>query len=274
MRKFIAPFTALAVALLLAMPAWAQPSTFPAKVEQPWFPQGRLATPITATGSSSATLLPSAGFIGWLCNTGTADAWVGFGTANTVTTSATTGTYLKAGSCSSYDLFPAIGAAAGPYTYVATITGGTSTTITVETGMGQPPLNADTTVTGTISTTQGTSPWIVGLTPLTPVVAGSAVSSSVLKNAAGNLASVYAISTVSGYLMVFNATSAPSNGATTAGVASGNMVECIGPSTQPFAHFGVGPLEAYSVGITAVFSSTGCATLTLSATAFIHGAVQ
>jgi hypothetical protein len=109
---------------------------------------------------------------------------------------------------------------------------------------------------------------------ITPGVAGSASSSLVLKAAAGNLYSVYANSTVSGYLMVFNATSAPMNGSTTAGVAANDMVQCVGPSTNPFLSFNPGPPEVYSVGITAAFSSTGCATLTLSATAFIHGSVQ
>jgi hypothetical protein len=109
---------------------------------------------------------------------------------------------------------------------------------------------------------------------ITPGVAGSASSSLVLKAAAGNLYSVYANSTVSGYLMVFNATSAPMNGSTTAGVAANNMVQCVGPSTSPFLSFNPGPPEVYSTGITAAFSSTGCATLTLSATAFIHGSVQ
>lgn len=110
--------------------------------------------------------------------------------------------------------------------------------------------------------------------PITPIVGGSAVSSQVLKASPGNLYGAYANATVSGYLMVFNSTSAPSNGATTAGTASGNMTECIGPSTSPWVNFSPGPPEVYSVGITAVFSSTGCGTLTLSATAFFHGAVQ
>jgi hypothetical protein len=108
----------------------------------------------------------------------------------------------------------------------------------------------------------------------TPAIAGSAASSLVLKASAGNLYSAYVNSTVQGYLMVFNAVSAPANGATTAGTASGNMVECIGPSITPYLAFSGLPPEAYSVGITAVFSTTGCATLTASATAFIHGQIQ
>lgn len=98
---------------------------------------------------------------------------------------------------------------------------------------------------------------------ITPVVGGSAVSSLVLKAGAGNLYSVYANCTAACWLMVFNSITAPSNGATTAGVASGNMVECI-----PIASGGAGsisyapgPPAVYSVGITATISSTACATL-------------
>jgi hypothetical protein len=127
--------------------------------------------------------------------------------------------------------------------------------------------------TGTL-TPLPVAPSSTGAAGLTPVVGGSAASSQVLKASAGNLYSAYANSTVSGYLMIFNATAAPSNGSTTAGTASGNLVQCVGPSTNPFLSFDPGPPEAYSVGITAVFSSTSCATLTLSATAFFHGSVQ
>lgn len=109
---------------------------------------------------------------------------------------------------------------------------------------------------------------------ITPIVGGSAVSTLQLKNGAGNLYSVYANSSVSGYLMVFNTTTTPTNGSTTAGTASGNMVECVGPSTQPFISNLPGPPDVYSVGIYAAFSTTGCGTLTLSATAFIKGKVQ
>lgn len=111
---------------------------------------------------------------------------------------------------------------------------------------------------------------------LTPVVCGSAVSSCVLKASAGNLYSAYAECTAACWLMVFNSTSAPSNGSTTAGVASGNMVECIdisAGSSKSIAFAGMPP-EVYSVGITAAISSTACATLTLSTVAFVKGSVK
>lgn len=111
---------------------------------------------------------------------------------------------------------------------------------------------------------------------ITPVVGGSAASSQVLKASPGNLYSVYANCTAACWLMVFNAVSAPSNGATTAGVASGNLVHCV-----PIIAGGAGgvsvngmPPDVFTVGITAAISSTACATLTLATTGFINGKVQ
>jgi len=111
---------------------------------------------------------------------------------------------------------------------------------------------------------------------ITPVVGGSAVSSLVLKNAPGNLYSVYAECSAACWLMVFNATAAPSNSSTTAGVASGNMVECIpiAAGGSGSINYASGPPAVYTVGITAAISSTTCATLTLATTGFIHGMVQ
>jgi hypothetical protein len=107
-------------------------------------------------------------------------------------------------------------------------------------------------------------------------VCGSAVSSCVISAAPGKLYSVYANCTAVCWLMVFNAVAAPGAGATTAGKASGNLVECI-----PIAAGGAGsvtyPIEfpvQFSTGITAVISSTACASLTLSTVGFIHGTAQ
>jgi hypothetical protein len=109
-----------------------------------------------------------------------------------------------------------------------------------------------------------------------PVVGGSAASSQVLKASPGNLYSVYAECSAACWLMVFNSTTAPSNGATTAGVASGNMEECISISAHSVGSISYlpGPPANFSVGITATISSTECATLTLATTGFIHGMVQ
>lgn len=111
---------------------------------------------------------------------------------------------------------------------------------------------------------------------ITSVVAGSAVSSSVLKGSAGNLYGVYATCTSACWLMVFNATAAPSNGATTAGVGSGNLSDCVPIPASGIGGIGyrAGPAKRFSVGITAAISSTACATLTLSTVGFISGDVQ
>lgn len=133
------------------------------------------------------------------------------------------------------------------------------------------------------SATEANSSPVVGkLTPtsasasaLTDVACGSAVDRCVLKASAGNFYGVYAECSVACWLMVFNATSAPSNGSTTAGKSSGNMVDCVSipAADQRGISYTVFPV-AMSVGITAAISSTPCATLTLATTGFIHGTVQ
>jgi hypothetical protein len=116
-----------------------------------------------------------------------------------------------------------------------------------------------------------------GLGSVIPGVAGSSASSAVLLGKPGNLLGAYfTAGGTQGWGMVFNSATAPSNGSTTAGIASGNLEECIyvpADTTQSISFQGL-PVEYYSVGITAVFSSTGCGTLTASASAFIHGLGQ
>jgi hypothetical protein len=110
---------------------------------------------------------------------------------------------------------------------------------------------------------------------IAPVVDGSAASSQVLKASPGNLYSMYATVTAASWLMVFNSTTAPSNGSTTAGVASGNLQDCFSiPSGSASINYAPGPPEVFSTGITAVISSTACGTLTLATTGYIHGSVQ
>lgn len=123
----------------------------------------------------------------------------------------------------------------------------------------------------------GPAPSSSALIGITPVVGGSAISSLVLKAGAGNLYGIYAECSSACWLMVFNSTTAPSNGSTTAGVASGNMVECIpiaAGQVGSISYAAGGPPAVYSAGITATISSTTCATLTLSTVGFIHGMVM
>jgi len=110
---------------------------------QAWTSYGRIAN-ITNSATSAATLLPTTGLIARVCNLGVAttnDAYVAFGTANTVSVTVANGSYLKGGTCQNYNLQPF---AATHYSYIATICNGTgcaacsSTTcaIYVETGVG------------------------------------------------------------------------------------------------------------------------------------------
>lgn len=75
-------------------------------------------------------------------------------------------------------------------------------------------------------------------------------------------------STTAGYLMTFNATSAPVDGAVT-------PVECIAVPASTTMSFDFGNnAQAYTTGLVAVFSTTGCFTKTASATAFFKAQAQ
>jgi len=94
--------------------------------------------------------------------------------------------------------------------------------------------------------------------------------SRILKANAGNLYSLYAITTnASGYLMTFNATSVPTDGPVM-------PVECIpvGENSYASINFAGAPPDRYTTGIIAVFSSTGPFTKTLSETVFFKWRVQ
>lgn len=105
---------------------------------------------------------------------------------------------------------------------------------------------------------------------IVPVVSTAAEGSHVLKASAGNLYGVYAtVGASAGYLMVFNATSAPADGAVT-------PLVCVPVAANQVTSFSFpgGVPARFGTGITAVFSTTGCFTKTISATAFISGMVQ
>lgn len=96
-------------------------------------------------------------------------------------------------------------------------------------------------------------------------------SSHVLKASAGNLYGWCATTGgTAGFVMLFNATSAPGDGAVTPAEAPTQ----IAANSTVCRSFGPGPPEAYSTGITIVFSSTGPFTKTASATAAFDGRVK
>ena len=99
---------------------------------------------------------------------------------------------------------------------------------------------------------------------ITPVVSTVSESSHVLKASAGSLLSITVTNpTTAGYLMLFDATSAPGDGAVT-------PIYCTATPAS-----GTWPVPAkFTTGIVAVFSTTGCFTKTASATAIFTAQVQ
>lgn len=104
---------------------------------------------------------------------------------------------------------------------------------------------------------------------ITPVVSTAAEANHVLKNSPGNLYGVV-ITTggTAGYLLLFDATSAPSDGAV-------SPIYCVNTpaNTTTGLSFAAAP-AVFATGITASFSSTGCFTKTASATATFAGQVK
>lgn len=97
---------------------------------------------------------------------------------------------------------------------------------------------------------------------------GAAESSNVLKASAGNLYSLtITTGATAGFLMIFNATSAPVDGAVTPAYCSQ------APANMTSAFEWSIPVRL-GTGITAVFSSTGCFTKTASATAAFFAQVN
>jgi hypothetical protein len=104
--------------------------------------------------------------------------------------------------------------------------------------------------------------------PVAPAATSALASSLVLKASAGNLLSlVCETGGVSGYLMLFDATSAPVDGAVSPKWVSPVYANAGGSWAWP------APL-AFSNGVVAVFSSTGPFIKTASATAFMAGQVR
>jgi hypothetical protein len=101
--------------------------------------------------------------------------------------------------------------------------------------------------------------------------AGStAAASAVLKASSGSLLSLTVVDgATAGWVMLFDATSAPAGGATGASLKYCFPVQ----ASSGVAISWPVPL-VFAVGITAAFSSTTCSTYTPSATAFFYGQVQ
>lgn len=104
---------------------------------------------------------------------------------------------------------------------------------------------------------------------IVPVVSAMAEASQLIKAAPGNLYSLYVTTGASaGYVMTFNADVVPADGAVT-------PVECVAaPADSTISISFDGPPDIYSIGIVAVFSTTGCFSKTASPTAFFKARAQ
>lgn len=110
---------------------------------------------------------------------------------------------------------------------------------------------------------------------LTPCVAQGVSTLQCGTAAAKNAYVFYLTATADSWLMIFNTTTTPTNGSTTAGVASGNMEDCVKVPSGTTVSIGGLPIpKRYSVGAFMAISSTACATLTLATTGLLSGLVQ
>jgi len=107
-------------------------------------------------------------------------------------------------------------------------------------------------------------------TPLAAIASTALEASHVLKASAGSLSTLsVTTSSAAGYLLLFNATTAPADGAVTPAACFGSI-----PAGVTFSLAWPSASLSFSTGITAVFSTTGCLTKTSSATAYFSGQVQ
>ena len=174
MEKILKFIPAFLLSLMVAGAAFGQSGTFPAKVQQPWYQQGKISGGISVSNTSGATALPvSSGFTAWICNTGSNDAYLAFGSSNAVVATTTGSSWLKASTCANYDLFPSTGITA-PFSYIAAITASSTTTLAVETGSGTGPAQLASGGGGSTSVTQGTTPWVDNITQWGSATLGAA----------------------------------------------------------------------------------------------------
>lgn len=135
-------------------------------------------------------------------------------------------------------------------------------------------LSSDGTDRNILATTDGrlqvdTTPSANSASGVAPVATSAAASNLVAKGSAGNLYRATASTAASaGYLMVFNATTAPADGAVT-------PLMCRQVAANSTVNIDLSAVPAYfSTGITLVFSTTGCFTKTASTTAFLEASAK
>lgn len=143
-------------------------------------------------------------------------------------------------------------------------------------------VTAVTSITNAVQTTLPTTPAVASgsgvilsasaaaAAGISPSATQAAASNSVLKAGAGNLYSLtVTIGATTGWVMVFDATALPSNGAT--GASLKYCYPIISNGTQGGQTFQWQIPVVFATGITVGFSSTTCSSLTASTTAFFYG---
>lgn len=117
---------------------------------------------------------------------------------------------------------------------------------------------------GTTTQAVAIAPHTAASGAIVPTATSAVASVLVVKASAGNLYEWRVTSGASaGYVMLFNATAAPADGAVT-------PVDCVVVAANATVGSGTIIPERYSTGIVVVFSTTGCFTKTASATAYIR----
>jgi hypothetical protein len=290
MKKFIVGLLLLALA---SLPATAQT---PQTVRVTGFAQASTGTPLTATTGGVTGALPSGAVILALNKSTTIVAYCKLGAAATVNDIAIqpgsyfsfqrgTATQITCMTSSSTAAISLVGGdnapmgggggggggsgggavtiadgadvAEGATTDSASSAGGTGTV--------SAKLRLMTTQLATLNTTLQAP-----LAGVTQAQTGAAASSLVVKASAGSLVSISGSAVTGSYIMIFNATSAPADGAVT-------PVKCWGPmaAAGPFSFgWGPGPVLTMATGITVVSSSTGCFTKTATNANFISAEYQ
>jgi hypothetical protein len=112
-----------------------------------------------------------------------------------------------------------------------------------------------------------TVPTNSGNAAIAPVISSALESGHVLKASAGNLYRLRVTATSAGYILVFNSTTVPADGA----VTPQSCTYAAAAGTTEIDH--VIP-DRFATGISVAFSTTGCFTKTASAVAMIEGSVQ
>lgn len=233
---------------------------------------GNLVAPVAGHGTAAGAMrveLPTDGT--GVVGIAAGSAIIGNVRIDQTTPGTTNGVQVNAALPAGTNLIGNVGSATGSAVpaagvYLGASSGGNLTGLLIGAGTEAGALRVTLPTDGTGSVTLAPSAAAgVGITPSQIAAAGSSL---VLKASAGNLytASV-SVGATALYLMVFNATSAPVDGAVTPALCYGPL-----PINAPFSlSWSPGPPAVFATGITLVSSSTGCFTKTASNAAFLSG---